>query len=165
MIDRAELLEAALDSRPDGIALLGIEGEVMFWNRAAEAITGYSSLDLLSRPVPSFLEPLLLDAAVPINPLPGSGSAPACGAVVHLRHKLGHAMQAIARRVILRDALGERIGTAVAFHPAESLDALPHGETSEGSAEEDLQSSRANLEERLQMEFDDFARGGPPFGP
>ena len=57
MIDRAELLEAALDSRPDGIALLGIEGEVMFWNRAAEAITGYSSLDLLSRPVPSFLEP------------------------------------------------------------------------------------------------------------
>ena len=37
MIDRAELLEAALDSRPDGIVLLGVDSEVVFWNRAAEA--------------------------------------------------------------------------------------------------------------------------------
>ncbi len=73
-------------------------------------------------------------------------------------------MQADRASRHLRDALGERIGTAVAFHPAESLDALPHGATSEGSSEDDLQSSRADLEERLQMEFDDFVRGGSPFG-
>jgi diguanylate cyclase (GGDEF)-like protein/PAS domain S-box-containing protein len=164
MTDRAELLEAALESRPDGIALLGIDSEVTFWNRAAEAITGYSSIDLLARPIPAPLEPLLLDAALQLNPPPGSGPPPNRGAVVHVHHKLGHAVQAIARRVILRDALGERIGTAVAFHPAECLDALPHGETGESATEEGLESSRADLEERLQMEFDDFARGGPPFG-
>jgi diguanylate cyclase (GGDEF)-like protein/PAS domain S-box-containing protein len=164
MIDRAELLEAALDSRPDGIALLGVDSEVVFWNRAAEAITGYASIELLSRAIPPLLEPLLLDAALQHNPPLGSGPPPTRGAVVHVRHKLGHDVQAIARRITLRDALGEHIGSAVAFHPAESLDALPHGEISEGSAEEDLQSSRANLEERLQMEFDDFDRGGAPFG-
>src|SRR5579862_8212858 len=164
MIDRAELLEAALDSRPDGVALLGIESEVVFWNRAAEAITGYSSADLLSRLIPSPLEPLLMDAALQRNPPPGSGPPSNCGAVVRIHHKLGHQVQAVARRIILRDALGEHIGTAIAFHPTESLDALPHGETSENTTDEDPETSRADLEERLQMEFDDFARGGPPFG-
>jgi diguanylate cyclase (GGDEF)-like protein/PAS domain S-box-containing protein len=162
MIDRAELLEAALDSRPDGIALLGLDNEVVYWNPAAEAITGYGSIDLLSRPIPDSLEPLLLDAVLQHNPPLGSGQPPTRGSVVHVRHKLGHEMQAIARRIILRDGLGERIGTAVAFHPAETLDALPLGEN--GGSTEDLQSSRADFEERLQMEFDDFARGDVPFG-
>ena len=70
-------------------------------------------------------------------------------------------MPVIVRVLVLRNGLGERIGTALLFHPAESLDALPHGESDEqqGAAE-----SRAELEERLQTEFDDFARGGPPLG-
>jgi diguanylate cyclase (GGDEF)-like protein/PAS domain S-box-containing protein len=164
MIDRAELLEAALDSRPDGIALLGGDNGVVFWNRAAEAITGYSAIDLLSRPIPPLLEPLLLDAALQDNAAPGSGPPSLRGSVVHVLHRLGHDVQAISRRVVLRDALGERIGTAVAFHPAESLDALPHGKIGESEEEGDLQASRADIEERLQMEYDDFVRGGPPFG-
>ena len=164
MIDRVELLEAALDSRPDGVALLGIDSEVVFWNRAAQSITGYSSADLLSRLIPPQLEPLLLNAALQRNPPLGSGPPSNCGAVVLIHHKLGHQVQAIARRIILRDAVGEHLGTAIAFHPTESLDALPHGETSENTEQEDLESSRVDLEERLQMEFDDFTRGGPPFG-
>jgi len=165
MTDRAELLEAALDSRPDGIALLGLEGEVMFWNRAAEAITGCARVDLLMRPTPLALEPLLRDAARHEDGQPGRGprlgSEPGHGDMVRLRHKLGHDVQVIVRIVVLRDGLGERIGTAVVFHPAESLDALPHGETGEG---EDTEASQADLEERLETEFDDFVRGGLPFG-
>jgi diguanylate cyclase (GGDEF)-like protein len=45
------------------------------------------------------------------------------------------------------------------FHPAESLDALPHGESSEDAGADE---GRGEFEERLQMEFDDFTRGGPP---
>ena len=77
------------------------------------------------------------------------------------QHKLGHELQAITRVVALRDALGERIGTAAVFHPAESLDALPHGVTGENGA---VGASQADLEDRLQIEFEDFARGGLPFG-
>jgi diguanylate cyclase (GGDEF)-like protein/PAS domain S-box-containing protein len=163
MTDRAELMEAALDSRPDGIALLGPDGEVLLWNRAAEAITGYVAMELLSRPVPAALEPLLrgteLLPAMPSVFAPQSGR----GALVEAHHKMGHTVQAMAQRVPLRDALGECIGTAVFFHPVQSLDALPHGETADGEAEE-LHASQAELEERLQAEYDDFARGGPPFG-
>ena len=50
MADRNELLEAALDSLPDGIALFGSDGTITFWNQAAEAITGYPDTDLLCMP-------------------------------------------------------------------------------------------------------------------
>ena len=77
------------------------------------------------------------------------------------RHKLGHAVPVIVRVLDLCNGLGERIGAALLFHPAESLDALPHGES---SANRGMAESRAELEERLQTEFDDFARGGCPLG-
>ena len=59
MTDRTELLEAALDSWPDGIGLVDAEGLVIFWNQAAEAITGYAGVEVLARPAPEELEPLL----------------------------------------------------------------------------------------------------------
>ena len=52
MTDRIELLEVALDSFPDGIALFDVEDAVVAWNLAAEAITGYAGTDLLMHPVP-----------------------------------------------------------------------------------------------------------------
>ena len=78
-----------------------------------------------------------------------------------MRHKLGHGVPVISRTLVLRDGIGQRIGAAAVFHPALSLDALPHGETGQDPDEEE---SRAEFEERLQTEFDDFARGGPSFG-
>lgn len=161
MNDRNELLEAALDSRPDGIALLDDDGQVVFWNRAAEAITGYTGLEVLAHFIPASLGPLLSESALREEIPLGSAPAPAGGALVHVRHKLGHGVPAIARRVILRNGLGERIGMAVAFHPAESLDALPFGGAGEEAGENE---SLADLKERLQAEFDDFSGGGPPFG-
>jgi len=161
MTDRTELLEAAFDSLPEGMGLLGGEDEVVFWNQAAQGITGYPTVELLGRQLPECLEPLL--AA-------GSGNeeshSPAAGAegrrsLAQARHKLGHAVPVIARVLALCNGLGDRIGAALLFHPAESLDALPQGglSTDQGVAE-----SRAELEERLQTEFDDFARGGSPLG-
>jgi diguanylate cyclase (GGDEF)-like protein len=57
--------------------------------------------------------------------------------------------------------MGGRIGLAAVFHPAESLDALPHGEYSEGSQ---VEANRAELEDRLQAVFEDFCQGGESFG-
>jgi diguanylate cyclase (GGDEF)-like protein/PAS domain S-box-containing protein len=163
MIERIELLEAALENRPEGIALLGADDHIVFWNRAAEAITGYACMEVLSRPVPAPLEALLLNS----DPRKMRQTAVAAivprGALVETLHKLGHAVQAIAERVTLRDGFGSPIGSAVYFHPAQGLDALPHGETGDGDAEE-LHASQAELEERLQIEFDDWFRSGTPFG-
>ncbi len=161
MRDRTELLESALDSLPAGIALFGIEGEVVFWNRVAEDITGYAGTELIGHAIPEALEPLaperLLHGEVHRDTEPRTSR----GALVRTRHKLGHELQAITRVLALSDPLGERIGTAAVFHPAESLDALPHGVTGENGA---VGASQADIEDRLQIEFEDFLRGGVPFG-
>jgi diguanylate cyclase (GGDEF)-like protein/PAS domain S-box-containing protein len=161
MSNRIELLESALDSLPDGIALFGLEGEVVFWNQAAEAITGYACVDLVARPVPHALEPLAPERAMQRALQLGAQTQAGHGALVKARHKLGHELQAITRVLILRDALGERIGIAAVFHPAESLDALPHGVSGDN---QDVGASQADLEEQLRAEFEDFAGAGLPFG-
>ncbi len=161
MTDRTELLEAALDCLPDGIAIFATEGEVIFWNQAAQGITGYAAMELLAQPIPEGLKPLLLERNRNEGLRAETEQPEGRRALVRARHKLGHSVPVISRTVVLRDGLGERIGAATVFHPALSLDALPQSETGE---DPDAEESRAELEERLQTEFDDFARGGQPFG-
>lgn len=160
MANRTELLEAALDSLPEGIALVDAEDRVAFWNRSAEAITGHAAGDLVARPASEALEPLLISQR-PGEQEPCLGVPAGSGALVHLRHKLGHEVPAMMRALVLRDGLGGRIGLAAVFHPAESLDALPHGECSEGSV---VESDQAKFEERLGAVFEDFRQGGESFG-
>jgi hypothetical protein len=168
MTDHMELLEAALDVLPDGIALAGLKGRVAFWNTAAEAITGHARANLLGQHVSDALETIIVGGArqwtiqtdAASHPGPGR-SHPGHGSLVYLRHQLGHELPAIARILVLRDGLGERIGTAVTFHPAQSLDALPHGETSQ---DENAAATLTDLDERLGTEFEDFTRSGQPFG-
>ena len=121
-----QLLEAAFDSVPEGVALVDTEGDLVLWNQAAQAITGYAAIDVLGRPLAEGLEPLLLEEILDTD----AGMTPKEGRrkLVRARHKLGHGIPVIARALVLRDGLGERIGAAALFHPAESLDALPHGE-------------------------------------
>lgn len=156
MTDRMALFEAALDSLPDGVALLDEEGVVAFWNLAAQAITGYSSADLQA--LPEGLEALLHTARSGSARTGGQGDR---GALVRTRHQLGHPLPLIARTVLLQNAAGECAGSAVVFHPAERLDALPHGES---DADADVEASQADLEERLQAEFEDFEGGGEALG-
>jgi diguanylate cyclase (GGDEF)-like protein len=63
--------------------------------------------------------------------------------------------------LVLRDGLGSRIGTAAVFHPADSLDALPHGYAGEDGK---VAESQTDLEDRLSIEFEDSKRDGLPFG-
>lgn len=161
MSDRAELLEATLESLPEGAALLGDDCRVVFWNQAAQAITGYAAQDIIGRVSPETLMPLLECCGTPEVCATGSGHESGRGFVVHAQHKLGHNISTMARLLTLRNGLGGRIGTAILFHPAECLDALPHGETGEN---EDVEASLEDLKERLEQLFEDFTHGGPAFG-
>jgi diguanylate cyclase (GGDEF)-like protein len=165
MTDRAELLEATLDCLPEGVALLGENCHVVFWNQAAQAITGYAAVDMVGRPAPETLKTLLECSVCFGDSEPGacsaSGHEAGHGFPAHTHHKLGHDVSTMARLLVLRDGLGQRIGTAVLFHPAECLDALPHGVTGEG---EDIETSQQDLKERLESLFEDFSNGGHAFG-
>ena len=159
MAERAEMLEAALKVYPDGLALLDLEDRVVFWNRAAELITGYPGVNLVGRKLPPPLEGLATAAAYDSDP--STGVQLGRGALVHAKHQRGHDVPALARRMVLRDELGARIGSAAVFLPAERVSALPHGETAEGS---EVQTSQAEMQERLEGEFDVFLREGVPLG-
>jgi diguanylate cyclase (GGDEF)-like protein len=67
----------------------------------------------------------------------------------------------MARYFVLRDGIGGRMGMEVLFHPADNLDALPHGECGQSG---DVKASQAVVEDRLATMFGDFMRGGLPFG-
>jgi diguanylate cyclase (GGDEF)-like protein/PAS domain S-box-containing protein len=162
MMDRTELLESALDNFSEGIALLDRQGMVAFWNRAAAAITGYTCLDVMGRPALHGMEELEPERLRQKGQAQAVGNAQSGrGVLAKVQHKLGHGVLTIARVMVLRDDLGTRIGEAVVFHPAESLDALPHGI---GSDDGDVGASRADLEDELQSEFDNFLEGELPFG-
>lgn len=155
MTDRIEALEAALDCLLEGVLVFNCEGDVLFANQTAEAILGYTRSELQGHAPPDSLMSLQMTDTLHLVSPPGHGT------LVHPVHKLEHEIPAIARVFTLRDQLGEPIGSASFFHPAESLDALPHGEASE---DRDVGESLAELEERLRNEFEDFQQGGLPFG-
>jgi len=163
MADRVELLEAVFDSLPEGIALVDLQSRVILWNRAAETITGYAGADLLFRPVPEKLQPLLeyADWKNDQQPRNKAGQGPGRGTLVEFHHRMGHNLPAMVRILVVRDGLGKRIGSTVLFHAAESMDVLPHGEIGETAT---IEASQADMEDRLVNVFDDHARGGPPFG-
>jgi len=159
MADRAELVEAALSVYPEGLALLDPAERVVFWNRAAEEMTGYPAAEIVGRSLPDALDPLASGRDCEMHVGPRNGVQPGRGSLVHAQHKLGRDVPAIARRVILRDGLGGRIGTAAVFHAGELFTALPHGETSEVEA---VRQSQAEMEDRLANEFEMFIHEGVP---
>jgi diguanylate cyclase (GGDEF)-like protein len=165
MAERAELLEATLDSLAEGVALLSEDCRMIFWNQAAQAITGYAAMDMVGRPAPEALKGLLdgCDLASAAEPGAGPRHGPETGHgfLVHAHHKLGHDVSTMARVLVLRDGMGKRIGAAVLFHPAECLDALPRGVTGE---DESVEASQADLKDRLESLFEDFTHGGLTFG-
>jgi diguanylate cyclase (GGDEF)-like protein/PAS domain S-box-containing protein len=161
MSDRTDLLEAALDCLPDGFASMGLDGRLAFWNRAAEAITGYAAVELLGRPASQALEQLIVGGSRHWIHQTDAETAPGRGSLLQMRHRLGHELPVMVRVLVLRDGLGERIGTAATFHPAERLDALPHGECGDDTA---VEASQAEFQDRLETEFEDCARSHLPFG-
>ncbi len=158
MAERAELVEAALEVYREGLALLDIDGRVVFWNRAAETMTGYPGAQVLGRPLPG---PLAGLTSFPFVEVEDRNGSPVRGAVVHAQHQRGHDLPAVVRRVVLRDGLGERIGTAAIFHCAEQNAALPHGTTSDGV---DVKLSQDDFQERLEVEYLASMNGGAPLG-
>jgi diguanylate cyclase (GGDEF)-like protein/PAS domain S-box-containing protein len=161
MTDRTELLEAALDSLPDGFALMGSDGNIAFWNHAAAAITGHPAADVLGRLASEALESSIVGGVRSWTTLADAEIANGRGSLVQVRHRLGHELPAMVRVQVLRDGLGSRIGMAAFFHPAERLDALPRGDSGESDG---LATSQGEIQDRLETEFEDFKQGHLPFG-
>jgi diguanylate cyclase (GGDEF)-like protein/PAS domain S-box-containing protein len=168
---QAEILEAALGAVEEGIAVLDGESRVLLWNPAAAAITGYRSSELLSRNLPVSFYKIDVHTArsgqvfEPLNLAAGADGATERMVAVHLRHAQGHVLPAMLRRTPLRDAVGKRFGTLLRFHPVEEVDTLPHGAMDEdGSLQKHVESSQADMEDRLDEAWQEWTCNGVPFG-
>lgn len=157
MSDRAELMEGALDCYPEGIALLGKEGQVVLWNQSAEEITGFPSIEVVARRIPWALEAIL----VPGEAAEAERAEQAHGQFVHAQDRIGGELPVQVRTRVLRDDMGERIGIAIIFHPAERRDALPHGDM---AVDSDVEGEQAKLEERVEEDFEEFTKRGGALG-
>lgn len=154
MADRAELVEAALEVYREGLAVLDQEERVVFWNRAAETITGYPVAHVLGRQIPAPLDAL---AQCPVGD--PDNRFKLRGPVVHAQHLRGHDLPLTTRRVVLRDGLGERIGSAAIFHCADQSAALAQPEEADGA---DSAEGQTDLRERLEQEYERWQDGGEP---
>ena len=162
MKDRIELLEAALDCLPEGIAFADLEGSAKVLEPCGGSRSPViASSDLLGRPVRETLEDLIVGGARQWVHETDAETHPGRGSLVRVHHRLGHDLPVLVRVLALRDGLGGRIGTAVVFHPADNLDALPRGDCGESSG---VEASQTELEDRLESEYEDLSRGGMPFG-
>lgn len=159
MADRRDLMEAALENYPEGIALMDADGQVVYWNRTAECISGFPSLDMVGRPLPWAVE-CLLEAGHGSDAPDGRIRAEQ-GVLMHVQHKQGSDLTALVRTQALRDGLGIRIGSVVAFREAAKCDTLPHGPIASDS---DAGAARARVEERVEEVVNGFKRRGVPFG-
>ena len=157
MAERVELLEAALEVYPEGVALLDATERVVLWNRAAERLTGYAGGNLIGRSLPGWMGAMADSPWWEPYGIPERGA----GLVVHVRHQNGHDLTLAARRVLLRDSLGVRIGTACIFHPADCASPLPHGAMRDGA---EVRQSLAETEERLGRRYEALLRNGIPLG-
>lgn len=161
MADRVELLESALDALAEGAALANADGAMVFWNRAAEMITGHGSGEVVGRSVRHLLELLVVGGVGHWIRATDLGTSRDRGNMVRIRHALGYELPILTQVTILRDGMGTRIGSEVLFHPADNIDALPHGESNDDAR---ISESQTQLEDRLTRLHGDFDRGDLPLG-
>lgn len=182
MGDRAEMLEAALDLLDEGVAVLDERSNVVFWNRAAAALTGYQGVSMLSRPCPAELYQVDTEHRQRAEAARNAEGEAAAGysvgrtttaaqglgedfldrpTLVAIRHHLGHRLPAMLRRMPLRDGDGARMGAALLFHAMEEADGLPHGESGDGVG---VARGQADMEDRLDQAQHQWASNRVPFG-
>ena len=162
-----EILEAALSELEEGVAVLDGESRVLFWNPAAESITGHLSVEVLSRSLPTGFYQLDAHhhAASEIIIFTVAKPAAQRPVLVHLRHRQGHSLPAMLRRNPLRNALGKCFGTLLRFHSVEEIDTLPHSlAEAAGGSENRVEQSQAEMKDRLDEAWHEWCTHALPFG-
>jgi len=133
-LDDPELYRAVLDGVSAGVYFVDRTGKIMFWNAAAERITGYLRQDVVGHSTLSdFLGHLdNQNNAVSIEALPVSRvlrDGKASDAQVSLRHKSGHRLLVRLHAAPIRDAHGTVVGAVENFEEITSTSEIEERHT------------------------------------
>jgi PAS domain S-box-containing protein len=117
----AQLFQSFSDAMPFGVCLVDLQGKIIYWNAAAEGITGYLRHEVLGR---AYRGDLLIrcegasastETQCPVVEVLRDGRAVA--ASLSLRHKDGHRTPIHVYAFPLRDSMGEMLGVGEIFDP------------------------------------------------
>lgn len=117
-----QLFQSFCDAMPYGVCLVNLEGKIVYWNAAAEGITGYQALQVLGRTYRGDLlvhcEGSKADTEVqcPVKEVMRNGRA--VEAELFLRHQDGHRIPIRVFAFGLRNAEGEMSGVGEIFEPS-----------------------------------------------
>jgi diguanylate cyclase (GGDEF)-like protein len=148
---RIDMLEATLDQMEEAVIVVDNDSNVLFWNKTATDLTGYSSQDVLAHACPD----LYTTQANPDDLRSGRPNA------TTLNHKFGYTVPGMIRVLDLHDPLGESSGKALLFYPIEPLDAVASDDSPDST---DIERSHAEMTDRLEAAHHQWITGGIPFG-
>jgi diguanylate cyclase (GGDEF)-like protein/PAS domain S-box-containing protein len=130
MSDHSDLdLAAVIDNLHDGLYLVDRLRRIIYWNKAAERITGFTAAEVLGR---RCADNVLIHVDAEGTPL-CTGACPLAGTIhdrvpreasVFLHHKLGHRLPVSVGVTPLFDRQGTMVGAAESFSDTSSVEAL-----------------------------------------
>lgn len=161
-----------LDALPVGVYIVDTARRIVYWNRAAENLTGYPAAEILGR---RCVNNILTGAADALADCQGNCplartlvDGEARTATVYFHHKAGHRLPVSISVTRLEDDCGQVIGAIESFSDASPLQtALERIDTLERETLVDGLTgigSRRFLEISLSARLDEMERYGWPFG-
>jgi diguanylate cyclase (GGDEF)-like protein/PAS domain S-box-containing protein len=169
----SSFFQELLDNLYDGVYYVDLHRRITFWNKAAEAITGYSRQEVMGRQCSDNLLRHVDDrgsclclGACPLAHTIADGQPRR--AAVYLHHKDGHRLPVSVRVSPLRNAGGNIMGAVEIFSDnSEKVAALQHLKKLKHLAYLDTLTGIANrryLEIFLDARFNELSRFGWSFG-
>jgi len=172
MLEDSELFRAALDALESGVYIVDRERRILFWNRMAERITGYTAAEVMGR---LCRDNLLVDCredgrvqcleSCPLKETLQDGTPRT--ASLFLRHKQGHRLPVHVTTSVLRDAEGRAVGGVEAFteqtlSPERRLDQMRNAGLA--GDHQGTERRREHMEARLERDLELCARERQTFG-
>lgn len=168
----SELFRAALDALESAVYIVDRERRILFWNRMAARITGYTAAEVMGRLCRDNLlvhcgddGHLQCRATCPLKETLEDGTSRTTS--LFLRHKQGHRLPVHVTTSVLRDAEGRVVGGVEAFteqtlSPERRLDQMRNA----GLAREHqgTERQRGQLEARLERDLELCAQERQTFG-
>ena len=173
MVLNNEFYEIILDNLYDGVYFVDRDKRILYWNRGAEKITGFSAEDVIGKRCwNNVLRHVdaqgnnLCEAECPILKTILNGNR--WEAAVYLHHKDGHRVPVATRAVPIKNTEGKIIGAAEIFSDTSSTTALAQKvkELQEIAFLDSLThlANRRYIEINIQDRLSELTRYGWPFG-
>jgi PAS domain S-box-containing protein len=152
----ARLFQSFCDAMSYGVCLVDLQGKIIYWNAAAEGITGYLGPEVIGR---AYRGDMLIHCAgdrhgtevqCPITAVLRDGRP--VGAELFLLHKGGHRIPIHILAFPLRDAMGEMKGVGEIFEPAPGKQESPGWAGHKGREFEIATGLPAESESRGQLQ-------------